>query len=72
MMTLDNKFEYGDIVYLKTDPDQLGRLITGITYRGSIDNLVYELSYCDDGPSQHRAVEISEEPDELLKLNIKK
>lgn len=30
MMVVDNKFEIGQIVYLKTDPEQLPRIITGI------------------------------------------
>jgi hypothetical protein len=27
------KFDFGDIVYLKTDPDQFRRIITGIVLR---------------------------------------
>lgn len=30
MMVIDNKFEFGDIVYLKTDRDQFERIVIGI------------------------------------------
>lgn len=30
MMVIDNKYEFGDIVYLKTDRDQFERIVIGI------------------------------------------
>lgn len=30
MMVIENKYEIGDTVYLKTDADQLSRIIVGI------------------------------------------
>ncbi len=40
---LDNKYELGEIVYLITDPDKFGRMVTGI--KACLDqSLVYELT----------------------------
>lgn len=33
MRNINTEFYFGDIVYLKTDPDQLERIITGIILR---------------------------------------
>jgi hypothetical protein len=30
MVKIENRFEIGQIVYLKTDPDQLARIVYGI------------------------------------------
>lgn len=30
MMVIENNYEFGDIVYLITDPDQRPRIVTGI------------------------------------------
>lgn len=40
---LDIEFEIGDIVYLKTDPEQLPRMVTGMSIRKS-GVISYELS----------------------------
>ena len=42
MMVIDNKFEIGDTVYLKTDAEQLPRLICG--FMVSPNGLLYELA----------------------------
>lgn len=58
-MVIDNKFDIGQIVYLKTDEDQLPRIITGLTIRGN-NVLVYCLS-SGTSESWHYDFEISEE-----------
>lgn len=68
MMLVDNKFEIGQTVYLKTDSEQYPRIVTrlsvtanGITY--SISSGVIE--------SWHYDFEISEEKDVLINLQLK-
>ncbi len=65
MMIIDNVHEIGDPVYLKTDPDQLLHIVTGITIRpnGLIE---YKLS-CDSSETTHFDVEISVESNILIK-----
>lgn len=65
-MTINNKFDPEQIVYLKTDPDQMKRMVTAITIRGK--NLIYELSLGDDGSTYHQEFEISKEEDTLMKV----
>jgi hypothetical protein len=42
MMIIDNKIELGSIVYLKTDKDQLPRIVVRISI--SINGIMYELA----------------------------
>jgi hypothetical protein len=65
-MTINNQFEAEQFVYLKTDPDQMKRMVTAITIRGK--NLMYELSIADDAPTWHQECEISKEEDVLMKV----
>lgn len=51
-------FELGQLVYLKTDTDQLPRIVTAIIVKPNL--LVYELSQSDK-TSDHYAFEISSE-----------
>lgn len=58
MMVIDNKYEFGDIVFLKTDRDQFERIVIGIkvsplgiTYRvalGAIETDHYEMEMSVD------------------------
>lgn len=65
MMVIENKYRLEQIVYLKTDIDQLQRIVTAISARqGSI---IYELS-CGDKTSSHYDFEMSEEENELIKM----
>ncbi len=64
-MLIDNKFDLGDIVYLKTDPDQKERLVTGVTVRPT--GLLYELSVGEED-STHYDLEITTEKDVLKTL----
>ena len=57
-ITLLTEYEYGDLVYLKTDPDQLSRMVTGYTNRNG--HITYELSL-GVHTSWHVGVEISTE-----------
>jgi hypothetical protein len=62
MMVLDNKFELQQTVYLKTDPDQRGRIVTQINVR--VGGLLCELQ-CGASGSWHYDFEITEEKDVL-------
>lgn len=60
MMVIDNDFELKDTLYLKTDADQLPRILTGITVRPT--GLMYEL--CQGvNVSTHYNFEIQREKD---------
>lgn len=41
-MVIDNKFNFGDTVYLKTDTDQKPRIVTGFSVRPQ--GLLYQLT----------------------------
>lgn len=45
-MVIDNKFELGDTVYLKTDPDQRARIVSAFLIRPSY--IEYRLDYGTD------------------------
>jgi len=63
MMVIDNKFNIGDLVYIKTDIDQRARLVTGITLR--LFGMIYELSLSEN-VSNHFDFELSTERDFIL------
>lgn len=56
----------GQIVYLKTDPEQRERIVTGITQRPG--TILYHLSVADF-ESVHYEIEITTEKDILKSLN---
>ena len=63
MMVIDNKYEFGQIVYIKTDQDQKPRMVTSINVRpGYIE---YQLNLGTDW-SWHPEYAISEEKDVLI------
>jgi hypothetical protein len=65
MMVIDNKYEREQMVYLKTDTDQLPRIVTSITIHvGGL--LEYELA-CGDSVSSHYECEIAAEENILVK-----
>ena len=64
-MLINNKYNIGDTVYLKTDVDQYARMIIAIlVYPNGIS---YEVQYCTT-QSTHYEIELSETQDELLKV----
>lgn len=65
-MELKTKFCIGDIVYLKTDTEQLKRIVTA--FRVVPELIMYELT-CGDKPTTfHYDFENDSEPDLLTKL----
>lgn len=56
MMIIDNKFNIGDIVYLKTDMEQRERMVTCISIRPT--GISYAIS-CDTEESWHYDIELS-------------
>ena len=64
MMVIDNKFSHGDLVYLKTDPDQRARIVSKISVLPD-GVLVYELSH-NTYTSMHYDFEISTQKDVLI------
>lgn len=46
MMVIDNKYELGDMVYLKTDPDQRARIVSAFLIRPGF--IEYRLDYGTD------------------------
>lgn len=63
-MVIDNKFELGDMVYLKTDPDQRERIVSKISVLPN-GLLAYELSH-NTSTSMHYNFEISLEKNIVL------
>ena len=64
MMVIDNKFRFGDVVYLNTDPDQRARIVSKLSILPT-GIIVYELSH-NTYTSQHCDFEISTEKDVLI------
>ncbi len=67
-LTLDLPFSLKQIVYLKTDAEQLGRFVTAISLKGS-GAVVYDLT-CGTSESSHYDFEITAEKDILKCLDI--
>jgi hypothetical protein len=57
------EYKLGEIVYLKTDVEQLPRMVTGILFTS--EHIEYYLSQ-GVGETRHLAIEISTEIDVLL------
>jgi hypothetical protein len=64
MMVVDNKFSFGQIVYLITDSEQKRRMVTKIYL--SPNGVAYQLT-CGVNESDHYEFEISDEVDVLAK-----
>ncbi|GAA4328493.1 hypothetical protein [Flaviaesturariibacter amylovorans] len=65
MMVIDNKYEFGQKVYVVTDPDQHARQVTEIQVKPG-GGIVYEVSYIA-GVSHHYEFELTPEPDPVIK-----
>lgn len=65
MIVVDNKFEFEQQVYLRTDPDQLPRIVASIQISPG-GSLLYRLC-CGPQESWHYEFEISGGPDVLIK-----
>lgn len=61
-MTIKTRFEIGQIVYLKTDPEQNERIITGIMVRPTM--LIYYIAF-GMNETTHYDIEITTEKDVL-------
>ena len=69
MMVINCAFEIGDIVYLKTDPEQNKRIVVGMfIYPGGI---YYTLGFNDTTYNAYE-IEISKHPDQNMILGIGK
>lgn len=64
MMVIDSKLTFGQIVYLKTDPEQHERMVTAIIVKKN--EILYELSF-SDSCTAHHYMEISEKKE--IKIN---
>jgi len=67
-MEINNLYDLGDTVFLKTCLDQFPRIVTGIIIRPN-GTLVYECSFVM-GSSQHYDFEMSKEKDTLVACGI--
>jgi hypothetical protein len=65
LVVIDNEFDFGNIVYLKTDPEQHERIIVGIWARGK--SIRYDVSF-KESESSHFGVELSTDRDILKAL----
>lgn len=64
MIVIENKFDFGQTVYLKTDEDQKARLVVRITLTVA-GTLVYGLS-CGTNETTHFEIELSDEKNVLV------
>lgn len=65
-MTIDNKFTFGEIVYLKTDVEQIPRIVTNLEINpGSIVYIVF----AGTNHSRHYDFELSTDVDYSLKTS---
>lgn len=62
-MLVDSAFKIGDFVYLKTDTEQLKRIVTGMIIRPT--GVSYEL-VCGETYTSHFEFELSNEKDVLI------
>lgn len=62
-MVIENKFNIGDVVYLKTDKDQSPRIVYGFAVRQA--GILYELA-CGASTSGHYDFEITSEANVLI------
>lgn len=65
MMLIDNVFDLGQMVYLKTDKEQYPRIVTAFIV--SSNGIIYQLCAGQEA-SNHYAMEISVEQNVLLKV----
>jgi len=61
-VNINTKFDFGDTVYLKTDPDQLERIVTGFSVKPN--SLCYSLCHSTT-ESWHWDFEITKDRDIL-------
>lgn len=66
MMKVNNKYTFGDIVYLITDPEQLKRVVTAIIAKP--DGILYEVSQGVDAQN-HYECELSDVQDIMMKTS---
>ncbi|MDB5288524.1 MAG: hypothetical protein JWR05_3473 [Mucilaginibacter sp.] len=64
-MIVNAAFEYGETVYLKTDPEQRARIITGHIIRK--ESIIYYVS-CGVDETTHYEIELTKDEDTLTKL----
>jgi hypothetical protein len=65
MIVIDNKFDFRQHVFLKTDPDQLPRIVVSMQVCPNGD-ILYRLC-CGPAESWHYEFEISDGKDVLIK-----
>lgn len=65
MRMIDPEYQIGDIVYIKTDREQLPRMV--YCYKVYLDSIVYELA-CGTITSCHYAFELSKEQNILISV----
>ena len=64
-----SEFELGQIVFLKTDPEQNERMVTQVRFKGN-GAATYFLAFGSQEETEHYAIEISKEKDLFKSLNI--
>ena len=65
-MNINNKFNIGDVVYIKTDTDQKPNIVIAITIY-SEEYIIYKLN-SNDTCSDYRGYEISNEKNKLIMI----
>lgn len=63
MMVIENKYEYGQIVFLKTDPEQQARMVTA--FKVCPTGIIYFISF-GTLETQHYDIELTDEKNVLV------
>lgn len=56
----DHEYDFGDIVYLKTDVEQKPRMVVRLSV--GVAKITYYTLACGSSESDHHAIEITKEP----------
>lgn len=67
MIVVENQYEIGQTVYLRTDTDQVAHIVTAIVINPG-NSLSYEIVICNT-MSKHNEFELSPEPDHIIKTS---
>ena len=63
-MNILTEYDFGDLVYLKTDPEQLRRMVT--SFKAMPGTVLYGISLSDGLESFHYDIEITDEKTLIL------
>jgi hypothetical protein len=67
-LTIKTEWAMGTLLYLRTDPLQLPRILVAVKALAGGSTIEYGVAHADVDPTYHYSVELSEEENALLRL----